>query len=236
MSALEPLTDNVFLQRHPLSIAGAQFGRNITVVRLSSGKLLIHSTADFTEEDAQAISELGEPAWLLEATLYHDTFAKEGRAAFPDIPYLVPKKFPEAESLNAQTLTPQNAPNEWARELEVIPIKGAPKLNELALYHSPSKTLILADLIFNLPPTTKGWTRFFLRALSGIKVYPGMSRLLKLCIKDREAFTHSLQQIADLDFEHIIVAHGDPILTDAKSKFIQAISQAGFQVSPEKTS
>ena len=235
MSTIIPLGDNVFLQKHPLSIVGCQFGRNTTVIRLATGKLLIHSTAYFSEEDVRAIHELGEPAWLLEATLYHDTLAQQGRSAFPDIPYLVPRGFPHADTLGALELHPENVPEEWADELKFIPIHGAPKLSESAIYHGPSKTLILADLIFNLPPTTKGWTRFFLRVMSGIKTYPGMSRLLKFCVKDRQAFSESLRHLGSLDFKRIIVAHGDPIEKDAKTTFLQTINNAGYGPNPSRS-
>jgi hypothetical protein len=41
------------------------------------------------------IRALGEPAWLADGTLRHDTFVKEGRAAFPGMPYLAPEGFSE---------------------------------------------------------------------------------------------------------------------------------------------
>ncbi len=58
----------------------------VTLIRLRSGKLVIHSTAPFTPEDVAAIRALGEPGWLLDGILRHDTFANEGREAFPGIP------------------------------------------------------------------------------------------------------------------------------------------------------
>jgi hypothetical protein len=230
MKKLTPLSENIFLQRHPLSLMGCQFGRNVTVIRLASGKLIIHSTADFTSTDVDAIRELGEPGWLIEATLYHDTLAKQGRAAFPDVDYLVPSRFPLADSLKATPLQPDALPAEWGDEVRLIAIEGAPKLSEIALFHRPSKTLVLADLLFNLPPTASRWSRFFLRVMSGIKKYPGMSRLLNFCIRDREAFQNSIRQLAALDFERIVVAHGDPIEIDAKDKFLDTIKMAGFSL------
>ena len=44
--ALELLDENVYLQRHPLKLAGCCMGRMVTVIRLASGKLIIHSTAN----------------------------------------------------------------------------------------------------------------------------------------------------------------------------------------------
>src|SRR4051812_13144867 len=88
-----PLAKNLWLLAYPLKMLGADLRRNVTLIRLHSGKLVIHSTAPFTPEDVAAIRALGEPGWLLDGILRHDTFAKEGRAAFPDIPYLAPEGF-----------------------------------------------------------------------------------------------------------------------------------------------
>src|SRR5688572_12680974 len=82
---------------YPLSIIGAQLGRRVTIIRLPSGKLIIHSTGPFTGQDIAAIKSLGSPAWLIDVTLNHDTFADIGRAAFPEIPNGVPDGFIEVD-------------------------------------------------------------------------------------------------------------------------------------------
>ena len=67
---------------------GTEMGRTVTLIRLASGQLDIHSTAPFTAADVKEINALGQPAWLVEATRLHDTFAAAARAAFPALPYL----------------------------------------------------------------------------------------------------------------------------------------------------
>ena len=84
----QPLAENLWMLAYPLKMLGADLRRNVTLIRLRSGKVVIHSTAAFTPEDVAAIRALGEPGWLLDGILRHDTFAKEGREAFPGIPYL----------------------------------------------------------------------------------------------------------------------------------------------------
>ena len=220
---LHEITPNVFLQRHPLRMAGCQMGRVVTLLRLESGKVVIHSTAEFTQEQVEEIRELGEPGWLVEATCFHDTCAKEGRKAFPDIPYLVPPGFKGAGRLVGMALSP--APREWGEELQVIELGGMPKVREHAFFHRPSKTLIVADLMFNLPPDVGRWTQMFLRATGGISDYPGMSRLFRFLIKDRTDFVSSIGRIAKLDFDKVVVAHGEPILENAKSRLLELLAR-----------
>lgn len=224
-SMIEEIGPHLFIQRHPLRMAGCQMGRIVTIVQLDSGKLFVHSTANFSQEDINEINTLGTPAWLVEATCFHDTCSKAGRTAFPEIPYLVPPGFADAESLDASPLLHGQT---WANELQAIEIGGMPKIREFAFYHSPSKTLILADLLFNLPPDVGRWTQWFLRATGGIHEFPGMSRLFRFFIKDRAAFASSIQQIADLPIDRIVVAHGEPIVQDAKATLMNTLTKHGL--------
>src|SRR4051812_45173463 len=90
---LTSLAENLWLLPYPLPKLGADLRRNVTLVRLSSGEVVVHSTGPFTVEDIGAIQALGTPSCIVEAMLHHDTFANEGRAAFPAIPYLAPEGF-----------------------------------------------------------------------------------------------------------------------------------------------
>src|SRR5205823_14952907 len=80
------LTNDVAVMSFPWRAFGIDFQRNVSLLRLRDGRVAIHSSALFTAEDVTAIRRFGEPAWLVDATLMHDTFANDGRAAFPDLP------------------------------------------------------------------------------------------------------------------------------------------------------
>ncbi len=152
------IADDVVLMSFPFRTLGIDFRRNVTLLRLGDGRVVIHSTAPFTGQDIAAIRSFGEPAWLMDATLMHDTFAKEGRAALPDLQYLAPDGFAKASGLPTQSL--DLPPADWAGEIDVLKIDGTKK-NEHALFHRRSRTLVVADLFFSLPPKTRGWPGFF---------------------------------------------------------------------------
>jgi len=223
---MKQLAENLWIKGYPLSVFGTRHGRNVTVIRLSSGELIIHSMAPFPAADIQGIRALGEPTWLVESMLLHDTYAKEGRDLFPGIPFLGPPGFSEIVKFSTEPLYP--APLEWNGEVEVIPIRGAPKLEEQAVLHVPSRTLILADLIFNFPAEESGWNRFFHRHIAGFKRYPGMSRIFKLFITDKGAFRKSIDEIAAKDFDRVIVGHGNVIETNGKELLLRGLRDAGL--------
>lgn len=220
------LDDQLWIKRYPLSVLGTQHGRNVTVIRLTSGKTVIHSMAPFPASDAESIRQLGPPGWLVESMLLHDTYAQEGRATFPGVPFLGPPGFSEVVGFPTEPLSP--APAEWAGEIEVIPIEGAPKLQEHAVLHLPSRTLIVADLIFNFRADERGWDRFFHRHIAGFLRYPGMSRIFRLFIKDREAFRASIARVMAWDFDRIIVGHGEVIERDGKALLQRGLEDAGL--------
>jgi glyoxylase-like metal-dependent hydrolase (beta-lactamase superfamily II) len=222
---MEQLAPNLWTQRFELSLLGGHQGRVVTVIRLASGSLIIHSTAPFRDADVAQIQSLGAPGWLVDSMLRHDTFSKEGRAAFPDIPYLVPEGFADAAALRAQPILP--APAEWAGEVEVLRIDGMPKVEEHVFLHAASRTLIVADLVFNFAPAA-GWTSFFRRALMGVKEQPDSARLYPLQVKDRAAYARSISRLFAWDFDRIITGHDRPVPTNGKKLLAEALARKGM--------
>jgi hypothetical protein len=212
---VQQLAENLWLLRYPLRFLGMQIGRNVTVVRVASGAVVIHSTANFTADDQQRIRGLGEPKWLLEATKFHDSFSRAGRAAFPELAYLVPEEFPHAEKLNAQPLT---APAEWGDELQVRRIEGMPSVQEHAFFHAPSRTLIVADLVFNFGEDAPRWTKFLARHFMRLPNLSGMSLAFRWMIRDKTAFLRSIAEIMRWDFDRVIVGHGEIIQSGGKER------------------
>jgi len=226
LTAPQPLAENLWLLPYPLKMLGADLRRNVTLARLRTGKLIIHSTAPFTPEDVAAIRALGEPGWLLDGVLRHDTFAREGRAAFPGIPYLAPEGFSKAVGFPTTPIVP--APVEWAGELLALEVHGMPAARETALLHIPSRTLILTELIFNFGDNQPVWTELLLRVAIGSHHHPGMSRPFKAAVKDEAGFLTSMATILSWDFDRVIVGHGDVIEFDGKAKLRAALEAAGF--------
>jgi hypothetical protein len=222
----QPIAENLWISAYPLKMLGADFRRNVAIVRLRSGKLVIHSTAPFSPEDVSAIRSLGEPGWMVDGILRHDTFAGEGREAFPGIPYLAPEGFSAVVGFPTTPIVP--APEEWSGELVVLEIAGCPDAREAAMLHVPSRTLILTELIFNFGDHETFWTDLLLRVAVAGSHHPGMTRPYKSGIKDEAAFRSSVATILDWDFDRIIVGHGDVIGSDGKAKLRAGLAAAGF--------
>ncbi len=221
----QPIAPDVAVLKYPLRALGIDFGRVVTLLRLRDGRLTIHSTAPFAAEDVRAIREFGDPAWLVEATLIHDTFARQAQLAFPGLPYLAPA------DLGGIPVVPLHPPPaDWAGEIDMLKIEGLRRIDEHAFFHRASRTLVLADLLFHFPPATRGWPRFFAQKIMRLPRLMGISRFFRFMIRDQELFANSMRELLKWDFQRIVVAHGEPILQDARSTFVAALRERGFSV------
>lgn len=223
---LKSIAPDLWVMSFPLKMLGADLQRNVTLMRLPSRKVIIHSTAPFGAIDIETIDRIGEPVWLLDVLLRHDTFSAEGSDAFPAAKYLVPDGF-EAHGVATRPLLPP--PPEWEGEVMVAPVNGVPSYGEIAVFHRASRTLVVGDLLFNFRNKRPFWTKLLMKlgCVNG-KFNPGVSRPFKNAIEDEAAFAASLRGILEWDFDRIIVGHGDPIAKGGREKLRAAFKAVGI--------
>jgi hypothetical protein len=223
-SGLQSLTENLWVLEFPAKLMGTAIGRRSTVMRLGNGRVLVHSTAPFEADDVAAISALGPVAWMLDASCYHDTFAAEGTAAFPQARFFVPPGFARPDGVRVESLA--EPPEAWAHDVAVEKIDGMPRVNEFAVLHRPSRTLIVADLVFNMRVERDRWTTFFFRYLAGTFGRVGMSRMFRLMIKERAAVQRSIDRVLMWDFDRLITGHGEIVETGGRRELREAVETA----------
>ena len=221
------VAENLWVLRYPLRLLGVEIGRTVTIIRLANGKFIVHSTAPFTAADLGAIRAAGEIAWLVDVSNFHDSLAREGRAALPDVPYLAPEGFSKYSGVATDPLSP--APAEWTSDLEVLELAGMPRVREHVMFHRPSGTLIVADLLFNFGRRGSLWTRLFARYVMRLRNFIGMSPFFRLMIRDREAFRRSMAIMMAWDFDRVIVAHGGIIERGGKARLREVLRAAGLE-------
>lgn len=223
---MEHLAENLWRLHYKLPVLGEYLGRNVTVIRLKTGKLVIHSTGPFTPEDVAAISALGEPAYLIEAITLHDTFARDGQQAFPNLPFYAPAGFTEIVGFPTEDLS--NPPADWAGEVDVLHLAGKSKGEEFVVLHRPSRTLIVTDLAFNIEENAPLGVRLLSYVQVGAQHAPGVPRPERLMVRDPAAFKRSLDTMMEWDFDRVIVGHGEPIEIAGKQKLEHAFRAAGY--------
>ncbi|NKB70030.1 MAG: DUF4336 domain-containing protein [Candidatus Latescibacteria bacterium] len=209
------LSDNIWVLNRPLKAGPIDLGHRMSVVRLASGRLWVHSPVALDQEVRAGLDALGEVECLVAPSTFHDLYWKEWFVAYPQGRfYAVPGVREEHPELPFTDVLDAGAPV-WVGELDQTLLGGMPKINETVFLHPESKTLIAADMAFNHDSSVNFATGLVLR-MTGCYGRFGVSRLFKLMIKDKKALRRSVDQVLGWDFERIVLGHGHIVEKDGR--------------------
>ena len=210
------LADSLWVLNCPLKAGPVDLGHRMSVVRLASGRLWIHSPVALNDEVRAELDALGEVECLVAPSTFHDLFWPEWFAAYPQARFYaasgVCQEHPELPFTDALAAS---APAVWSDELGQTLLGGMPKINETVFLHPTSKTLIVADMAFNHDRSVNFATGLVLR-LTGCYGRFGVSRLFKFFISDKKALRRSVDQVLSWDFERIVLGHGHIVERDGR--------------------
>ena len=199
-----------------------QIGTRMTVCRLSSGDLWVHSPIKPDQELRQQLDSLGRVQFIIAPNRQHHFFIRDLIAAYPDALLFgspdLPKKFPNLPFDGVLGERPEPG---WSDDLDQVPIRGNIFHDEVVFFHRHSRTLIVSDLCISGHPEQPPFTRFVLW-LGGVYQKPGPLLDVKLAYLDKKAARSSLEKVMDWDFEHMILAHGHIVNSGAKQVFERA--------------
>lgn len=202
------LHDHLWETNEPLTVLGMALGHRMTVARLPDGSLWVHSPVAYDAELAAELDALGPVSHLVAPNCMHDTFVDGWLPKYPGIRFHAPPGFARRHPHLAVTDTLGPGPHPaWAGLLDQHHMRGMPILNEFVFLHRPSRTLIVADLAFNLGPDMPWLSRQLCR-LNGCYCRFTPSRMFKSVIRDQATLRRSLDHILDWDFDRIILSHG----------------------------
>lgn len=199
---------NIWEASSELKTPGLHMDHRMTVVRLSSGELIVHSPVQHSPELHESILELGVPAWFIAPSRFHDLYWPGWFHAFPKARFAAAPGVKEDHPEYSFSDVLSERREFWADEFVPLPLRGMPRLNEFAFFHSPSRTMILADLIFNIDADAQGFLGRLLLRVNRIYRKPGVSRIFRALVRDQTAFRESLAEIASYQFDRTIIGHG----------------------------
>jgi hypothetical protein len=221
---LRKLDENLWVDEQPLKFMGLAVGARMTVIRLADGGLWVHSPLRLLPERRQAVDALGPVRFLVAPNRFHHLFIGDWMAAYPQAQAFASPGLPEKRAdLRFHAVLSEQAPAEWAGQIEVLPWRGAPMLGEVVFFHRPSRTLVTTDTVHNIGPDAAPFTRFFFKLLGG---YGGVrtSVIDRLLNRDRAAARATVDTILKWDFQRIILAHGHIVEQDGVRAFREAYS------------
>jgi len=221
MAQLEPLAENLWVVTTPLPMWIGDIGARMTIVRLESGELLLHSTVKFEPALRDAIDALGTVRWIVAPSRVHHLFIPDWVDAYRDAELCGAPGLPEKRrDLRFHHVIGDAPLAAWRGQLDEHLFAGAPGMSEVVFFHPASRTLILTDLCFNRRPEDPDRARVFhwLVRARGF----GPHRIIRLAIRDERAAAHSVARILEWDFERVIVSHGAVLEHGGRAAFAAA--------------
>ncbi len=226
-SPLEPVCPDIW--RAPYDVfmpGGVHFPTHTAVLRVGGG-LLLYSPGPVSDALAEALAELGPVRWLVAPNAFHHLHVAAAHARYPQAEVWVP---PGLSTRAGVALPPHRVigerspahdaasegprPASWDGVLDVAMIRGAHgigrQLDELCLWHRPTATLVVCDLVFNLH-RWRGWQMSMVLRMAGAHKRLAQSRLWRLATTDRAAAAQSVHRVLRWPCRRVVPCHGEVV-------------------------
>lgn len=217
MSHLESVTDNIWAATAPQTFVGLHVGTRMTVLRLSSGGIMLHSPIPMDLEMIGEINALGPVRHIICPNLFHHLYAGDARRLWPEALLHGPSKLQRKRNdLKFDQVLSEDLHAELKTDLQAISIAGS-LLNETVLFHPATRTLIASDLVEHWPASacSHAPTRVYLK-LNGALDKITWPRVLRALYINRKSARASVDRILALPVERIVIGHGELIRDNAR--------------------
>lgn len=211
---LRPLADDLWTHERRLRFLGVETGSRMTIVRLRGG-LVVHSPAPLSAELRAEVDALGPVLALVAPSLFHHLGVASWLDAYPRaVTCACPGLERKRADLRWDRVLGDAPEPEWAGELDQVFFAARTMENEVVFHHRASRTLICADIVFNIGAHPSRLTRFVARLLAARR--PGATWLEHLMIRDRAAAREQVGRMLAWDFDRIVLSHGPLIDTGGR--------------------
>ena len=196
-------------------IAGRVFAVRMTVLRLADGGLLLHSPTRFSYRLRLELEGLGPIRHLVAPSFAHWIFLEDWQRVCPQAttwaaPGLRARRVVQRSGVHFDHDLGTTVPSLWGPGMELVQFPGGFGFNESALFHAPSRTLVLTDLILNvelakLPTLLRPVMRWLGMAAPDGMPAPWLRALVRL---RRDEAAQAAVRLLALGPERVIFAHG----------------------------
>ena len=174
--AVEKLAENLWWVWGSLS--GMSLKRNMTVVRLESGELVIHNAVALDDAAMRELEAFGTPAYLIVPSQYHRIDAARFKQRYPQLKVYAPRN---ARAGAEQVVAVDGAYEDFPAQQDVRfeSPAGLGGLEGVMLVRSKDgTTVVLNDAVFNMDKK-QDFLGYVLTTLMGSAPGPRVSRLAK---------------------------------------------------------
>ena len=153
------VADELWLCGYPVRLAGTKFEARMTVIRLASGEIMLHSPCRAYHRGPRRGhpgTRPGGPHRRCLETFTTCTRPRRRRPFRTPTTWILPwDREAKQPDLTHDGILGDVAPADWTGELDQVVVRGTRIMREVAMYHRASRTLkILVDLIENFTDAT----------------------------------------------------------------------------------
>lgn len=212
------LDRDLWVVDRPQSFFGLELGTRMSVVRLRSGRLWLHSPVALDPQLRAELDALGLVAFAVAPNRLHHLYAGGVKQSYPQSRlWVAPGLETKRSDLAIESVLGDDAPEPWRGEIDQVFSRGRPFENEVVFFHRATRTLMVCDLAFHIGPSAPAPTRLLMRALRAYRRL-GPTALDRFLVRDFAAARESLERILAWDFDRVVVTHGDVVETGGKEK------------------
>lgn len=233
---LKPFAENIFIvDGETVNFYGLPFTTRMTVVKLASGDLFIHSPIPLKSDLKKELDKLGKVKYLIAPNKIHYWYLDQFQKAYPEAITFTAKGVEERAKQNGKNFKVdyilEDGKNEFfSDEIDHVVMKGNRFMEEVEFYHKASKSLILTDIFENFEAEKISWP-FRILAWTGGALSPfgGTTRDQQLLHFGRKLeLKKCVEKLMLWDIEKIILAHGKCITKNAKQELDRVFNWVGL--------
>jgi len=200
------------------------------LVRLQNQNLVLVNPVELTPDIQDKIRKLGKLTHVITHTHGHNLFIPNVKQAFPDVTVVGQSDHPNV--LHKKNLVlDQSLPDSgmWLEEFQCKTMNiGFGK--EVALVHKPTKSLFITDLAAKYEMKDDWYHRFYLY-LQKMPLNELSSQMyFSLFVTEKDVLREQLREVFNFDWDKLIMGHGRPIFSDAKSALKKALENWGMKI------
>jgi hypothetical protein len=214
---MKPIAPQLWVVETPLRFRGIEVGRRMTVVRLASGALWVHSPAQLSPGLREALAELGDVRFVVPASSMHGhLFMEQYRDAYPGVEVFSAPGLDRKRKDLAFDGSLEDAPDpRWREDLDQAAVLGHRFVTEIVFLHRPTRTLIVGDLAFVISESAPLAMRALARA---VRRYRRISPtpMFRFGFREKAAARRSLDRILAWNFDRIVLGHGELVETGGR--------------------
>ncbi len=209
---MRELAENIWIfDGKAVSFFTLPFTTRMTVIRLSTGELWVHSPIELNADIQVQIEQLGVVKYLVAPNHLHHLFLADWQVTYPEaISYGTDEVIKKRVDINFNHSLSHEQDWPWSIDIEQVLFTGSPLMEECVFFHKLSGVLIVADLIENFPDANFNfWQRVIAKGV-GILAPNGKMPLdwrLSFAFKKLDARSH-LTAILEWQPKSIVMAHG----------------------------